>query len=106
MIDALAGSAFTLIAVYVIADLVVGYYRADGSIWSKLVAAGRDSATILWQRLVLATAALSGVLVTLADTLGAPQVDNAIRAVLQPQWVPIYGVMIAVIGELARRRTL
>ena len=54
------GTVFACITLYVILDLVRSFMSATGTIWQKALAAGKNSATILWQRLVLATAAFSG----------------------------------------------
>jgi hypothetical protein len=75
-------------------------------VWQRLLAAGRQSATILWQRFTIALAALADVLVWLADFFNAPGVAEPIKSVLQPHYVAGFVVAVAIVGELARRRTL
>lgn len=84
--------------------------RLDALLSGRIAAAVKDwflhSATILWARLV----ALAGLLLTaldwLANLAGLPGVSENIRALLAPQYVPWYLIAIAIITELARRRTL
>ena len=42
----------------------------------------------------------------LADLLQAPGVAEPVRSVLAPQYVAVFVVAVAIVGELARRRTL
>jgi len=92
--------------IYVVADFLRSYWTATGNVWQRLLAAGRQSATILWQRFTIALAALADVLVWLADLFNAPGVAEPIKSVLQPQYVAVFVVAVAIVGELARRRTL
>jgi hypothetical protein len=64
------------------------------------------SATILWARLVALAGLLLAALDWLANLAGVPGVSENIRALLSPQYVPWYLIAIAIITELARRRTL
>ena len=92
--------------VYVVIDFVRAYRVAVGTVWQRLLATGRNSATILWQRFTIALAGFADALVFVADLLQAPTVAETIRSVLQPQYVAVFVVLVAVVGELARRRTL
>src|SRR5712692_4313398 len=80
--------------------------RAHGTLWQKLLAVGRHSATILWARFTVAVAALADGAVWVADFLGSPQVAGAMQAHLDPRTVAAVMVAVAVVSELARRRTL
>ena len=91
---------------YVAWDFYADYRAAAGTVWQRLLAAGKTSATILWSRFTILTTAMSNSLVWLAGLLGAPGVEDAIKAALQPVYVAGFVVFIAVITELARRRTL
>jgi hypothetical protein len=91
---------------YVVVDFVRSYKAASGTVWQRLLATGRHSATILWQRCTIALAGFADALVWLADLLQAPGVAEPIKSVLQPQYVAVFVVAVAVVGELARRRTL
>ena len=92
--------------VYVVVDFIRAYKSASGTLWQRLLATGRHSATILWQRFTIALAALADVLVWLAEFFNAPGVAEPIKSVLQPQYVAVFVVAVAIVGELARRRTL
>ena len=91
---------------YVVIDFIRSYRAAVGTVWQRLLATGRESATILWQRFTIALASLADAVVWLAELLNAPGVAEPIKSVLQPQYVAALMVTIAVVGELARRRTL
>jgi hypothetical protein len=71
--------------------------------WDKTKAWFKHSLTILWARVL----AFSGLLLVAADTLIADQnVIGAIQSVLQPKYVPYFVVVIGILTELARRRTI
>jgi hypothetical protein len=91
--------------VYVAIDFVRSF-RASGTVWQRLLATGRQSATILWQRFTIALAAFTDALLWLAELLNAPGVVEPIKSVLQPQYVAVFVVAVAIVSELARRRTL
>jgi hypothetical protein len=106
---------YVLVAVDVIAALLVlwivgtfGYCWAteSGSFWQRTLAAGKDSATIVWSKIIIAASAFIGVLVQLATAAGDPQIGAKLHEVLTPQ--VFSGVMIAImfITVLARKRTL
>jgi len=92
--------------VYVVIDFTRSFRAAAGTLWQRLLATGRESATILWQRFTIALASLADAVVWLAELLNAPGVAEPIKSVLQPQYVAALMVAVAIIGELARRRTL
>jgi len=66
----------------------------------------RHSLTILWARCV----ALVGLVLAFSDPLldlfSLPGVKEQIQAILDPKFVPLYLIAIAVVTELARRRSL
>src|SRR5919204_3379674 len=92
--------------VYVVVDFVRAYRAATGTVWQRLLATSRHSATILWQRFTIALAGFADALVWLADLLNAPGVAEPIKSVLEPQYVAVFVVAVAIVGALARRRTL
>ena len=70
--------------------------------WEKLKLAFRHSLTIFWARLL----ALGGLLLAFGQSLlGDPSVDDAVRSLLKPDYIPYYMIAIALITELCRRRT-
>lgn len=85
-------------------------HRLEALARGRTAAAVKDwflrSATILWARLVALAGLVLAGLDWLASFAGLPGVSENIRAVLAPQVVPWYLIAIAVITELARRRTL
>jgi hypothetical protein len=103
-------TAVTLIVLaivgYVVVDFVREWRKAEGSLWDRLVAAGKGSATILWARFTIIVGALADLLVEVADWLNAPGVADGIKMVLQPEYVGAFIVAVALISEVARRRTL
>mgnify|MGYP001556154219 CR=1 FL=1 len=71
--------------------------------WDRLKAAFKHSLTILWARAV----ALAGLLLASGQALiGDPNVNDAMHALLKPQYVPYYVIVIGLITELCRRRTV
>lgn len=95
-----------LVVAYIFFDFITSYAAATGTVWQRLLQTGKNSITILWQRFVILVTGLSGGLVYLADYLNAPGVSDAIKAVIQPQYVAGFVIAVAIISELARRRTL
>ena len=70
--------------------------------WDRMKAAFSHSLTILWARVV----ALAGLLLASGQALIVdPNVNDAIRALLKPQYIPYYVIGIGLITELCRRRT-
>lgn len=106
MISIVFAIALAGVAGFFIWEFVSDYSAAAGSAWERLLAAGKGSATIVWSRFSAIVAALAGTLSGLADWLNAPGVGEAIQSYLKPEWVALYVLGVALIAELARRRTL
>ena len=71
--------------------------------WDKVSSWFSNSITILWARLqVLAGIAAASVLTLASD----PNVTGALQAALQPKFIPYYVIVIGLITEIARRRTV
>jgi hypothetical protein len=94
------------IAIYFAIDAYMAYKGAAGTMVQRMLAAGKQSATILWSRFVVMVTAMTGALAWVADMAGQPSIAQAIQAAVKPQYVAMVTVAIAVIAELARRRTL
>jgi hypothetical protein len=92
--------------VYFAFEMVKDYRAAAGSAWQRILAAGKASATIAWARFTVIVAAFVNSLVWLADVVNAPMVASAIQTYLKPSVVAGIMVAVALITELARRRTL
>lgn len=68
----------------------------------KLKAWFKHSMTILWARLV----GVAGLVFAVVPNLFSdPSVKDAFQAVLRPEYIPYYIIVIGVVTELARRRT-
>lgn len=103
----IVGIGLFAIFAYVAVIFVMDFMGETGATtWQRLLAAGKNSATILWARFTLMVSSLSGALVALASYLGEPSVGDAIKTALQPQYVLGFVILSAVITEWARRRTL
>jgi hypothetical protein len=71
--------------------------------WDKVKAWFKHSLTILWARIV----ALVGLLLAASDSLlNDPNLSAAMQSILQPKYVPYFVIVIGVVTELARRRTI
>lgn len=79
-------------------------YRATPG--TALITAFEGSATLAWSRLLAASSALVTAAAACADYLGAPGVSDAIKAMIRPEYVPLFGIVVALVTEWARRRTL
>lgn len=106
MFGLIFNAAVLVLAAFVIYTLGSGFRAATGTVWERLLAAAQGSATILWARFSMLVGALATVLVEAADWLNAPGVADGIKAVMQPSYVAFFIIAMAVMSELARRRTL
>lgn len=99
--------AILALAAYV-AYTIVGQYRAaSGSTWDRLLAAGRQSATILWTKFSVLLAALVSQLDNLADLAGAPEAKTFIDSWIgNPKAVAAIMLGLTAITFLARKRTM
>lgn len=97
------------ILLYVIVTFALQYrkHSADAdTIWRKLVAAAKDSATILWSQFCIAAAAIVYQLDAFADFIGAPELKTYINTIFgNPKVVAAIGVGIAFITIWARTRS-
>lgn len=74
--------------------------------WERIKAWFKHSATILWARIV----GLSGLVFAALEAMGGlfelPGIKENMQLLLNPRYVPYYIIAIALVTELARRRTL
>lgn len=84
----------------------VTFQTETGSTWQKLLAATKDSATVLWSYIVGGAGMLIMSADKLADALNMPQVTSFIQQYLSPTSVGIAMCVIAIITVIARLRTL
>jgi len=91
---------------FVVFDSIRAWRSSSGTLWQRLLAIGKQSATVLWSRFCILVAVLADALIQLADFVGSPGVAGAIQQYLKPSTVAAIMVAVAVISEWARRRTL
>lgn len=72
----------------------------------RLLASGRNSATLLWNKLCVVGGALVGLLAAVAQVADAPEVSSAIHTYFTPEVAAGVLVAVLVVSNLARVRTL
>lgn len=93
-------------AIWLIVTFVRDYSKATGSVWQRALSASRDSATMLWTKLLALGTSLFGFLVWGADLIGDPQVSAKIKEVLTPEMLTWIGIAVVIINAIVRLRTL
>jgi len=84
-----------------------GYRSATGTVWQRLLAGARSSATMLWGKFAIALAAVVANLDHIADALGQPDAKQYIQDALgNPKAVAGVMLVITAISMWARMRTL
>jgi len=73
------------------------------SMWNKIKSWFKHSTTILWARIQVFIGLVVASLIPLASD---PNVSSAIQSALQPKFISYYVIMIGLITEIARRRTV
>lgn len=94
------------IPLYLIGLGIWSYSKAEGTVWQRIVAAFRGSASIAWARLNTLSISLVGLVGEASGWLGAPGVQDTISPWLSPKMLLGYALAVAIGGEIARRRTL
>lgn len=87
-------------------DLVHGYWTGNGTVWEKMLAAGKSSASILAARVGMLGGAALSVVEQLADVIASPTVKSFIDQYMNAKAVGWTMIAAAFIAEMARRRTL
>jgi hypothetical protein len=82
------------------------YATETGSFWARSLAAGKNSATIVWAKLVIIAGGLVAVIDKIADLAGDPSLATQIQQYLTPQAVGYFMIGIMVVNVWARVRTL
>lgn len=106
MLAAVLALVSAVVLFYVVVEFFVLYTKATGTVWQRALAATRESATILWARAVMFLASLSSLIVEAGSVLGMPEIADAIKSVLSPQGMAILMIVVAIVSERARRRSL
>lgn len=85
---------------------VHAWMTETGSWWQRTLKAGKDSATIVWSKLVIIAGGLVVVLDRIAALFGDPSLSQQIQSYVTPQLLGYVTVGIMVINVWARLRTL
>lgn len=98
--------ATAVFAVYVVVTIYLQYRKeTQPTQWGRLLAAAKDSQTILWNRFVYVLAGVVAQLDNIADFLNAPELKNFIDTWIgNPQLVSAVMLFIAFISIQARLR--
>jgi len=77
-----------------------GWYLKKAKFWF------RYSVTILWARFIALAGLTISILEGLSGFLDSPSISDGIRTILNPKYIPYYLIAIAIITEIARRRSM
>lgn len=92
-------------AAYIVWTFSREYKEARGTMWERAIEASRDSATILWSKLLIVGSVFVNGVVYLASAFDAGTVEQ-IRVYLPVEYVTGFLVAIAIITIIARLRSL
>lgn len=102
MIFAAVNIAVIGFAAYIAYVFIQDYRKATGSTWEKLLAAGKQTETILVQRAMIIA---GGVVDAIVQGVGYvdPNLVATVQANLKPEYVIYFTIGMAVLTEIARR---
>ncbi|TBW33340.1 hypothetical protein EYW49_20490 [Siculibacillus lacustris] len=106
MTSVIMGIVALFALLWIVVDLASGWRKAEGGIGTRAWSAVRGSVTVVWTHAVALSSSLIALVASAADLLGDPGVADAIKSAINPAWVPMITLGIAVLGYAARRRTL
>ena len=109
MFHALSIGLFLLTALmigWIIFTFVHAWVSETGSFWQRTLKAGKDSATIVWTKVVLVVGGLVAVLDKIATLTGDPSLATQIQQYVTPQIVSYVMMGIMAVNVWARLRTL
>jgi len=104
----LIASLFLLaVAGYFLWNVWRGYAKAEGSVWQRLLAANKQSATILVSAFASILAGIASNLDWVGDLIGQPQVGDYLQTLVgNPKTVGVLLVGLSLLTVFARNRTL
>lgn len=103
----LFGLAAAAVAIYFVIQITVAYGKATGSTWDRLLSACRDSATVLWNKVLIVAAGIVATLGDVADAIGQPQIKDYVNQALgNPKMVAAIMLGASFVSIVARTRTL
>lgn len=104
------GFIFTLAVVasllFMAYHLVKKFREAEGTVWERLLAGGRDSATILWGYLLYLAGAILDLIERMAVFLNMPEVTTFVNTHVPPKYVAGGMMVIGIITIAARLRSI
>ena len=91
---------------WILFTFVRAWIVETGSFWQRTLKAGKDSATIVWAKVVLVAGGLVAVLDKIAGLAGDPSLAAQIQQYATPQLVSYVMIAIMLVNIWARLRTL
>jgi hypothetical protein len=91
---------------WIVFTFVHAWVTETGSFWQRTLKAGKDSATIVWAKVVLVVGGLVAVLDKTATLAGDPSLATQIQQYVTPQVVSYVMMGIMFVNVWARLRTL
>lgn len=91
---------------WIVFTFVHAWITETGSFWQRTLKAGKDSATIVWAKVVLIAGGLVAVLDKIASLVGDPSLATQIQQYVTPQIVSYVMMGIMFVNVWARLRTL
>jgi hypothetical protein len=109
MFDALSIGLLVLTVLmigWIVFTFVHAWIAETGSFWQRTLKAGKDSATIVWAKVVLVAGGLVALLDKIATLAGDPSLATQIQQYVTPQVVSYVMIGIMFVNVWARLRTL
>lgn len=91
---------------WIVFTFIHAWITEAGSLWQRTLKAGRDSATIVWAKVVLVVGGLVAVLDKIANLAGDPSLAMQIQQYVTPEIVSYVMMGIMFVNVWARLRTL
>lgn len=91
---------------WIVFTFVHAWIAETGSFWQRTLKAGKDSATIVWAKVVLLAGGIVAVLDKVAGVAGDPSLAAQIQQYVTPQAVSYVMIAIMFVNVWARFRTL
>lgn len=91
---------------WIVFTFVHAWITETGSFWQRTLKAGKDSATIVWAKVVLVVGGLVAMLDKIATLTGDPSLATQIQQYATPQIVSYVMMGIMFVNVWARLRTL
>jgi len=105
-ISILLFSASLAVATWFVYDFVKALATEKGTLWQRLLAASKDSATVIWSKFVIVVGMIVAVLDRIATAFGDPALATQIQTYLTPQYVGYGLAALFAVNMWARFRTL